>query len=41
MTLPLAHAAHWAVYLLYAVPIVVVLTSVVVTALRERRTRVK
>jgi cytochrome c-type biogenesis protein CcmH/NrfF len=32
-----AHPAHWAVYVLYAVPIVVVLASVVMTLRRERR----
>jgi hypothetical protein len=37
MTLPLAHAGHWAIYVLYAVPVVIVLGSVVMTVLRERR----
>jgi cytochrome c-type biogenesis protein CcmH/NrfF len=32
-----AHAGHWALYFLYAVPIVVVLASVLVTIRRERR----
>jgi hypothetical protein len=40
MTLPLAHAGHWAMYVIYAVPVVVVLTSVIVTSVRERRGRV-
>jgi hypothetical protein len=37
MTLPLAHAGHWAIYVLYAVPVLIVLGSVVATAVRERR----
>jgi cytochrome c-type biogenesis protein CcmH/NrfF len=36
-TIPFAHAGHWALYLLYAVPIGVVLASVLVTVRRERR----
>jgi cytochrome c-type biogenesis protein CcmH/NrfF len=32
-----AHPAHWAIYVLYAVPIVVVLGSVAVSLRRERR----
>ena len=37
-SLPLeAHAGHWWIYVLYAVPVVVVLASVVVTLTRERR----
>ena len=35
--IPLAHVGHWALYVLYAVPIVVVLASVLVTVRRERR----
>ena len=35
--LPLAHAGHWALYVLYAVPVAIVLFSVVTTVLRERR----
>lgn len=35
--LPIAHPGHWAVYVLYAVPVVIVLASVVVTVLRDRR----
>jgi hypothetical protein len=33
----LAHAGHWALYVLYAVPVVIVLASVVTTILKERR----
>ena len=32
-----AHAGHWALYFLYAVPIVVVLVSILVTIRRERK----
>jgi hypothetical protein len=37
--LPLAHAGHWAIYVLYAVPILIVLGSIVATTLRQRRER--
>jgi heme exporter protein D len=37
--IPLAHVGHWAMYVLYAVPLVVVMTSIVVTTVRERRLR--
>jgi cytochrome c-type biogenesis protein CcmH/NrfF len=37
LPLPLAHVGHWSIYILYAVPVVVVLVSVVVTVRRERR----
>jgi cytochrome c-type biogenesis protein CcmH/NrfF len=37
--LPIAHAGHWAIYVLYAVPVIIVLGSVVMTMLRERRRR--
>jgi len=37
--LPLAHAAHDALYVLYGVPVAVVLGSIVVTSVRERRAR--
>jgi hypothetical protein len=37
--IPLAHTAHHAVYVLYAVPVVVVLGSIVAGAIRERRER--
>jgi hypothetical protein len=33
----LAHAGHWAMYVVYAVPVAVVLASVVITVRRERR----
>ena len=34
--LPLAHAGHWAIWVLYAVPILVVLGSIVLSTLRNR-----
>jgi hypothetical protein len=34
--LPLAHAGHWAVYVLYAVPVLIVLGSILLTAVRSR-----
>jgi hypothetical protein len=37
MEIPLAHAGHWAGYVLYAVPIVIVLASIAVTMVRQRR----
>jgi len=39
MAVPIAHAGHWAFYVLYAVPILVVLGSIVATMLRDRRER--
>jgi hypothetical protein len=39
MELPLAHAGHWAFYVLYAVPVLIVLGSIVATTLRDRRGR--
>jgi cytochrome c-type biogenesis protein CcmH/NrfF len=33
----LAHAGHWALWILYAVPVVVVLVAVGVAVVRERR----
>jgi hypothetical protein len=33
---PLAHVGHWWTYVLYAVPVVIVLGSVVMTLLKER-----
>jgi hypothetical protein len=39
MTLPIAHAGHWALYVLYAIPIVVVLASIVANLARDRRER--
>lgn len=35
--LPLAHLGHWWSYVLYAVPVVIVLASVVMTLIKERR----
>ena len=37
MALPIAHAGHWALYVLYAVPILIVLGSIVANMLRDRR----
>jgi heme exporter protein D len=39
MVLPIAHAGHWAFYVLYAVPILIVLGSIAVTMVRQRRER--
>jgi hypothetical protein len=41
MVLPIAHAGHWALYVLYAVPILIVLGSIVVNMARDRRGRAK
>jgi hypothetical protein len=35
--LPIAHAGHWAIWALYAVPVVVVLGSIVAQLRRDRR----
>jgi cytochrome c-type biogenesis protein CcmH/NrfF len=35
--LPIAHAGHWAIWILYAVPVVVVLGSIVLQLRRQRR----
>jgi hypothetical protein len=35
--LPLAHIGHWWGYLLYGVPVIIVLFSVVMSVIRERR----
>jgi hypothetical protein len=35
--LPVAHAGHWLVYVLYAVPVLIVLASILVTVVRDRR----
>ena len=35
----IAHIGHWALPILYAVPVIVVLASVAVTLVRERRQR--
>lgn len=37
--LPAAHLGHWWMYVLYGVPVIIVLFSVVTTTLRERRGR--
>lgn len=37
--LPLAHAGHWTLWLLYAVPVIVVLGSIIASVRRERRER--
>lgn len=37
--LPIAHAGHWLVYVLYAVPVIIVLGSIVVTVIRDRSSR--
>lgn len=34
-SLPLAHAGHWAVWILYAVPILAVLATIAINARRE------
>ena len=39
MDLPIAHLGHWYWYPLYAIPVVIVLVSAVLTALRERRSK--
>jgi cytochrome c-type biogenesis protein CcmH/NrfF len=35
--LPIAHAGHWFFWILYAVPVIVVLASIVTSLRRERR----
>ena len=35
--IPLAHVGHWWIYVLYAVPVIIVLVSVAVTLVRQRR----
>jgi hypothetical protein len=37
IALPLAHIGHWWTYILYAVPVIIVLASVVTTLIKERR----
>ena len=37
IVVPLAHLGHWWTYVLYAVPVVIVLGSVVMTLVKERR----
>ena len=36
---PLAHATHWLIWVLYAVPVAIVLGSIALTVLRDRRDR--
>ena len=35
--IPLAHLGHWWTYVLYAIPVIIVLGSVAMTLIRERR----
>ena len=35
--LPIAHAGHWAIWVLYAVPLIIVVASIVNSLRRERR----
>ena len=37
--IPLAHAGHWALWILYALPLVIVVWSVVLATINERRSR--
>ena len=37
MTLPLAHAGHYVVWVLYALPVLVVIGAIVRTVVLERR----
>lgn len=37
--LVIAHVGHWAIYVLYAVPVAIVLSSIVATVVRDRRSR--
>jgi hypothetical protein len=36
VTFPLAHAGHWALWVLYAVPVLIVLGSIVLQLIRNR-----
>lgn len=36
MLLPLAHAGHWVIWILYAIPVIVVVGSIVISMRRER-----
>ena len=36
MLLPLAHAGHWFLWILYAIPVIVVIGSIVISMRRER-----
>jgi hypothetical protein len=35
--LPIAHAGHWLVYVIYAVPVLIVLGSILLSVVRDRR----
>ena len=35
--LPIAHAGHWALWVLYAIPVIVVVASIVNSTRRDRR----
>ena len=35
--LPIAHVGHWSIWILYAVPVVIVLGSIVLQFVRDRR----
>jgi hypothetical protein len=35
--IPLAHLGHWWTYVLYGIPVIIVLASVAMTLIRERR----
>ena len=35
--LPIAHAGHWLMWILYAVPVLIVLGSIVIAMVRDRR----
>jgi hypothetical protein len=35
----LAHAGHWVIYILYAVPVLIVVVSIVASVIRQRRER--
>jgi cytochrome c-type biogenesis protein CcmH/NrfF len=35
--LPIAHAGHWLLWILYAAPVVIVLASIVIAVVRDRR----
>jgi hypothetical protein len=39
IVLPLAHAGHYALYVLYAAPVFVVIGSIVSNLIRDRRAR--
>jgi heme exporter protein D len=39
IALPLAHAGHYALYVLYAVPVLVVIGSILLSVIRDRRAR--